>query len=295
MASREEAPSDASLLVVAGIHNKRSLGMEAVNGWLDADPEHTVLATVRGDDGYEFVEAESAKRDGRISLVRIDWVKSYAASTLNRKLNELAGDTRTVKGAVHSVAGADNSNFELPAHEIDPSVYDTAFQSTASSLVRLVQGARTHMVERAGVASYGFGVPGRSMEGYGGALTVAKAALSQLVVDLGVSLGQSSPRVRVAEIYPGYIPTTSARGAIGLGPRDSIDVSRHFEEHAALTDTDAKKQREALRRMTVAFMLDPMFSETTGARLPVDGGWSVRGSLGDIKEPQTSAPSEKGE
>lgn len=274
-----EGSTEAPLLVIAGIRNKRSLGWEAVTHWLEADPEHSVLATVRSERSRDDVQKLADKTDGRVALVEVDWVKPKSPNVLRSALREILGEERGVAGVVHAVASANNINFKRPAHNLPAHVYKGAVDATAFSLVRLVQGAKEHMVDGAGVVTYGFGDPGRSMEGYGGALTVAKAALSQLVVELALSLGQETPRARTAEIVPGYIPTLSARGAIGLGGGDSADVEKYFTETAALAGTDASRQRDALGEMTVAFMTSPAFAQTTGTRLMVDGGWFTRGSL----------------
>jgi enoyl-[acyl-carrier-protein] reductase (NADH) len=289
MAVNVEAGSDqAPYLVVAGAgRTRRSLGWEVTNRWLATNDENMVIATVKSDRSAEFVEKEAKKLgEGRVTVLQIDWVNPQSPDILHSALTEILGDERALAGAVHSVAGTDNENFELPPHEVDAEAYLKAIDISAVSLVRLIKGALPHIRPNGGIVTIGFDNPGTVVEGYGGPMTAAKGTLEKLVDIFGNSLGhpdnssgQPERLVRTASIIPGFVPTVSAKGGVLLTGHDSADVERNFAEGAALAGTDGTKQREALGYLTVAFMTNPGFSEMTGVHLDTSGGWFLRRSL----------------
>lgn len=227
---------------------------------------------MRSDKAY----ANATKKDpDRIAVLRIDWTAADAGTQLAAQLAD-----RSVAGAIHAIAGAPQENFTAPAHAVDAGVYLAAFEVTAGTLVRLVDACRPYLAPNAGIVTFGFGEFGVVAEEYGGALSVAKLALAQTVVALGVSLGRSDPPARTLEIVTGLIPTYGARGvAAGVSKRHGRRVSaagmtEHFMATAPLAGTNADGQRDAAAELAVAFVADEMFAHTTGERIHVDGGWA---------------------
>ncbi|MCW1907901.1 MAG: SDR family oxidoreductase [Candidatus Saccharibacteria bacterium] len=269
-------PETAPYLFVAGVHNEASLGWSAAQAWLNMNPDHQVVASTRSDAGIEFINKQRELHRGRVDQVEADWSLPDANTIVRDQLHYTYGDERRFAGFVHAVAAADRTNFTQPAHALDPSVYVDAFRVSTVSLVQGVQAVQDLLVPNAGVVTFGFGRPGATVEGYGGAMSAAKAGLSQLTVELAASLGQAEPSARTAEIVTGYIPTYSGRGvALAQKVRPGV-VEDQFAETALLPDTDSSSQRIAAGQMAAAFMVEPMFSQTTGQTIHVDAGWSLR-------------------
>jgi len=269
--------NQSPILVVAGVRNEVSLGWSAVETWLARDPNNQVLVTVRSDKGREFVEERSKELDGRIAIATIDWKDTDASNSLNKTLTGLMGKDRAVSGVVHAVAKADQSNFRRPAHELDPQVYNDALNVSTISLIRLIRGSRDHLRNNGGIVTFGFGEPRRVVEGYGGAMSVAKVALSQLVAELAVSLGRSDPPARTAEIVTGYIPTHAGRAVALLQRIKPSEVEEKAIQASPLKSTSSDSQRIAAGQIAVSFIADPMYGQSTGQRFSVDGGLNLIG------------------
>jgi enoyl-[acyl-carrier-protein] reductase (NADH) len=270
------------LLLVAGTRDEMSLGWSAATAWLRKDAANRVLLTVRSIKAKTFAEAQRERHPGRIEVVTIDWADPASESQVSEHLARSLGGDRGLAGVVHAVAGADLSNFTSPAHVLSPTVYTNTFDVTAASLVRVVAASTAYLVPFGGIVTFGFGEFRVVSEEYGGALSTAKLALSQMVAVLGISLGQADPPARTLEIVTGFIPTYSGRGvAVGIAKANdrrvvAADLSRNFCDQAPLKETTAEGQRLAAGALAVSFISDPMFRHTTGERIHVDGGWATK-------------------
>lgn len=275
--SAEANPSP--LLVVAGVHDEKSLGWSACEAWLDRAPDHELLVTVRSDKARAFVTKQSEARPGRVNYLSVDWAEPDAGDELKTVLARHLGPERVIRGIVHAVASADPSSFKVPADQLDPKIYDDAISVSATSLLRLIQGCRAHMQEGAGIVTFGFGENDQVVEGYGGPMSVAKAALRHLVAVQARPLGQAEPYARIAEIVPGYIPTHAGSAVALLQPVISSPrkVANMFEATSPLKNASVEAQRSAAGQLAVSFMLDPMWDQTTGRRIYVDAGRSLGG------------------
>ena len=271
----ERDPS-SPVLLVAGVRNESSLGWSASQTWLDRHPNNEVLITVNSEIAQNFVNAKE-EADGRISSVKIDWSDTDAGSSLWMILDELYAKERRIGGVVHSIARADKTNFFDPAHQLEAKVYTDAFNISTLSLHGLAKATRQNLRPGGGIVTFGFGEPGKFVRGYGGAMGVAKAGLTQMVIELAESLGQAEPNARTAEIVTGFIPTRSGKSVAFLQGGTPDAVVDLFAESASLTGTSPTLQSETAGRLAVAFIDDPMFSQSTGIRLHTDGGWSLGG------------------
>lgn len=303
MSVREEAP----LLVVAGVRDEMSLGYAAANRWLEDDPRNQVLMTVRSRKAEKFAAGLKEANEGRVDFVTIDYADptpsidaseltgpddpnadqfQSAVQSLQSKLHEILGDERAVSGVVHSIAGADFSNFITPAHELSPQVYIDTYLVTAVSLLKVVQGVRGHLRDGAGIVTYGYEEPGGFTEDYGGALSTAKVALNQLVRVLAVSLGKETPSARTLEVIPGFVDTYAGTGvALGVVNNSGVrmkpsEMARGLEEYfrtsSALPNTSAEAQRQASGALAVEFIKGgPVFDQMTGETIRVNAGRSI--------------------
>ena len=269
----------APVLVVAGVRNEDSLGWAAASAWLDKDPNNEVYVTVHSQKAQDFLDTQREELGvERVSWSETDWNDAEQIARFQQNLTVAYGDERRIAGIVHSIARADVSNFSTPAHELDSSVYTDAFLTSALSLQRVVKAAKDNLRDGAGIVTFGFGEPGRFTPGYGGAMSVAKAALSQMVVELAASLGRADPSARTFEIVTGYIPTQSGKGvalAQRLRPRD---VEARFAEAAVLGNANSDLQRHAAGQLAVSLIADEAYSQTTGQRIHTDAGWSLSSS-----------------
>lgn len=272
----------ANLLVVAGVHDESSLGWSAAEAWLARNENNQVLATVRNDRSLEFVIAMGDEFNGRVGFANpIDWTANRSIDQLNAQLTEWLGESREVSGVVHSVAWAPPENFTDPAHKLSASVYEHTARATAFSLINLIRGTKRHLEPSAGIITFGFGEYGRTIDEYGPALSVAKVALSHLIKELAVSLGQEDPPARTAEIVTGFIPTYAGRGVLAgigkkRGKRLKIDEEEAYVARtSALRTANSDEQRTSAGLLAASFIADPMWRQTTGQRLEVNAGWSL--------------------
>lgn len=275
MATAEGSQNNAPVLVVAGIRDQKSLGWSAANAWLEEDPNHEVVATVRSPRAQTFIEAQNETTGGRISGVAIDWQDPQAEHMLSSVLQARYGDERRVAGIVHAIAGADPITFTTPAHQLEVDHHRNAENSSTYSLLRVVRAARNNLRPYGGIVTYGFGEPGHLTEGYGSPMSLAKVALSQLVVELAFSLGQDDPPARTLEIVTGFIATRSGRGVALFQHARPRDIEERFAATSPLKGANAERQRQIAGELAVRFINGREYEQTTGARIPVDGGWSL--------------------
>ncbi len=267
----------ANRLLIAGIRDEDSLGWSAAEAWLDADPKHQVVATVRSKKAGDFIRDKIIESDNRLDYIPVEWSDKDAYNVLGAELKNRYGSDRQFAGFVHAIAGVDSLNFKRPAHELDPGIYIDAFTVSAVSLLQGIRAAKDLLKPNAGIVTFGFGRSGTHIEGYGGAMSVAKQGLSQLAIELAFSLGRSDPSARTLEIVTGYIPTRSGRGVASAQRFRHEMVSSQFTETAPLVGTNYNLQRIAAGKLAVEFMINPIFEQTTGQKINVDGGWDLRG------------------
>ncbi len=260
-----------------------SLGWAAASAWLARDARNSVLLTVRSDKARAFADAQAAEFPGRIDVATIDWTDAEAEAEVAGRLERLLGGDRGLAGVVHAIAGADLASFTTPAHALPAAVYTSAFDVTVSSLVKTVSASAAHLAPLAGIVTFGFGEFRVVPEEYGGAMSTAKLALSQLVAVLGVSLGSADPPARTLEIVTSFIPSYSGRGvAAGISKANGLrvrgtDISDVFGADAPLPNTTPESVLSAAGALAASFVGDPMFFHTTGERIHVDGGWATKG------------------
>lgn len=269
-----------NVLVVAGLRNESSLSWAALELWMQADTDNQAIVTYRNDSARAFLDGRNWEYNNRIVPVRIDWKsgRDSAPRHLQETLTKHYGQERVVAGALHAIARAHPDSFKHPAHEVPLEHYEQAFAVSTLSLIGMVQGVREHLAPGAGIVTFGYGHAERIDKEYGGPMALAKAGLSHMVKSLAQSLGYEAPHhARVAEIATGFIPTNSGRGvAARLDVSSEKTILPHFAE-AAFIPTDPYEQRQNAGHLALAFMTDPMFSQTTGVRFDIDGGRLARG------------------
>jgi len=283
-----ETRKDSPYLVVAGIRDEKSLGWAAAKLWLDRDPEHKLVATVRSTKGQRFVEAQRQNFAGRIEEPLIlDWTQDESSKDISEALGDMVGSGRLVSGVVHSVAGAPEENFQLPADEVDPEIYLQTIDTSAISLLRVIRGVRPNLTPGGGIVTFGYEEYGRVSEDYGGALSTAKVALSHLIKVQAVALGKAIPPARTLEIIPGFVDTYAGIGvALGIARKQGIRVKPsdlakqlegYFAESASLPNTTAEDQRQASGALSVDFIIgDSPYDQITGQQIQVNAGRNIR-------------------
>ncbi len=281
-------PSAPETLLVAGIRDANSLGWVTARNWLEEVPDGKIVATYRSAEAQRFLGSQTDVYQGRISGLEIDWLAKHSSNTLalllrmiDRRSEKETGFGLNITGVAHCVAAADRTNFTNDPTEIEEHVFIDAFRASTLSLQGLVKASKQYMAPNAGIVTFGYGDPEKTEKGYGGAMQLAKAGLTKTVMVLAEELGKGNdistgPLARIAEIVTGYIPTRSGKGVAILQKTKPRDAEAKSSESALLHGTNGALQAEAAGALAILFMRHPAFRQTTGQRLFVDGGASVR-------------------
>jgi NAD(P)-dependent dehydrogenase (short-subunit alcohol dehydrogenase family) len=172
-------------------------------------------------------------------------------------------------GVVHAVGMSGRSLGDGPPSECTDEAWAEVLRVNLESAFRLVRAA-FRAFRRAGGGSFvavgsvlaSHADPDFLTVGY----AVSKAGLRGLVRT--AALEGAADRIRVNLVEPGLVDTPMARRAIGdeqiaARVRDLQPLGGEAVPAAAVADA-------------VAWLLSPAAGRTTGAHVPVDGGWTVR-------------------
>src|SRR5262245_61480001 len=174
---------------------------------------------------------------------------------------------------IHSIAYAPPQSFEKRFVEIARADFALALDVSAYSLIALARGALPLMKERGGcilAMTYLAGekvIPGYQL------MSVAKAALDNIIRNLAYDL--ASYRIRVNGLSPG--PTAPRAGTAIPG---FAIMQEHIKQFAPLSgeilNSDAGK--------AALFLCSPLAEKITGEILHIDGGYNIMGMT--IKRPE---------
>lgn len=134
-------------------------------------------------------------------------------------------------------------------------------RAASAALTRRKSGVIVNVASIAGLV----GLPRRNAYG------AAKAGIVALTRSLACELGPLG--VRVNAVAPGYVATDMVERLIGEGVVDARALARR-------TPLGRLAQPEEIAR-AIAFLASDAASFITGAVLPVDGGWTAFGALGE--------------
>ena len=167
---------------------------------------------------------------------------------------------------VHSIAYAPPRSFEKPFVETMRDDFMTALDVSAYSLIALARGALPFMRERGGcILTLTYLAGERVIPGYK-LMSVAKAALENIVKNLAYELAPY--RIRVNALSPGPVATKAGTSIPGFALMHS-----HFRETNPL-QTDIQNTDVGNAAL---FLLSPMAEKITGEIIHIDGGYHVLG------------------
>lgn len=178
----------------------------------------------------------------------------------------LAG-TGGLSAAVHTIGMSGRRLGDGPVAACTDEAWDEVIRVDLTSAFRFLRACLRHADDGASVVLIGSALAG-SLDpdfltvGY----RVAKAGLLPLVQAAAFEGARRGVRVNV--VAPGLVDTPMATRAIG-----DPDISARFEELMPLGARPADPDEVAA---AVAWLVGPRSVQTTGAVLPVDGGWHLQ-------------------
>jgi enoyl-[acyl-carrier protein] reductase I len=201
--------------------------------------------------------------------------KRYAASsgfTVSEVAADVAKDFGKIDILVHSLANG--PEVTKPLLETSRKGYLAAASASSYSMVSLVQRFGPIMNQGGAVISLTYIASERTIPGYGGGMSSAKAALESDTKVLAYEAGRKWG-VRVNTISAGPLGSRAAKAIGFIG-----DMINYSMANAPL----AEKELTAMEvGAATAFLVSPLASAITGVTLYVDNGLHSVGVAGDSK------------
>lgn len=198
--------------------------------------------------------------------------KELGGYTLSEVADTVKKDFGKIDFLVHSIANG--PEVKNPLLETSRQGYLSALSASSYSFVSLVRYFGPLMPPGSGCLTLSYLAAERTIPGYGGGMSSAKAALESDTRTLAFEAG-SKWEIRVNAVSAGPVAT---RAASAIGCIDPI--IRYYEANAPL--------RKPLRTEEVAyaarFLLSPEASAITGVTLHVDNGLHSMGMTADHRE-----------
>ncbi len=190
-----------------------------------------------------------------------------------KMMNEVGSAFGHLDFLVHSIAYAPPSSFQARFVDITRADFALALDVSAYSLIALARGALPLMQERGGcILALSYLAAEKVIPGYQ-LMSVAKAALENIIRNLAFDLAQH--RIRVNGLSPGPISTKAATSIPGFSL-----MHEHFQSFSPLqqevTTVDVGK--------TALFLCSPLAEKITGEIVHIDGGYNIMGMT--IKPPE---------
>lgn len=192
--------------------------------------------------------------------------KDYDAFAIADVAEAVARDHGKIDILVHSIANG--PEVTKPLLETSRNGYLAAVSSSAYSMVSLVQRFGPHMNQGGAVLSLTYLAGERTVPGYGGGMSSAKAALESDTRTLAFEAGRKYG-IRINVISAGPLPSRAARAIGGDGDKSYIEVMvDYYRANSCLDKVLGAEEVGA----TAAFLCSPLASAITGATIHVDDG-----------------------
>ena len=167
------------------------------------------------------------------------------------------------------VSNAGNFPAGLPLDKMDPETWDSSMRLNLSSHQRLLTAATPFLQQSLDgavvfIASRNVPAPGPGASAY----SVAKAGLTQLARVAALELGSYGVRVNV--LHPDCVYDTGlwSEGVLqGRADKYGMSVEEYKSRNILKKEVTSREVSEM-----VAVVAGPVFSKTTGAQIPIDGG-----------------------
>lgn len=194
--------------------------------------------------------------------------KELSGYTISEVAQAIKEDYGHLDFFVHSIANG--PEVQKPLLETSRSGYLSALSASSYSFISLVRYLSPLMSSGGSCLTLSYLAAERTIPGYGGGMSSAKAALESDTRTLAFEVGGKGIRVNAISAGP-----LASRAASAIG---SIDpMIQYYEKHAPL-----KKTLEAEEVASAAcFLLSSKASAITGATLHVDNGFHTMGIMAD--------------
>jgi enoyl-[acyl-carrier protein] reductase I len=194
--------------------------------------------------------------------------KDASGYTVSEVAAAVARDHHKIDLLVHSLANG--PEVKNPLLQTSRKGYLAALSSSAYSFVSLLRYFAPHMNPQGAALTLSYLAAERTVPGYGGGMSSAKAALESDTRTLALECGRGFS-LRVNAISAGPLPSRAAK-AIGMIERmcDYYKESSPIQKELFASEVGA----------AAAFLLSPLASAITGEVLHVDNGYHSMGVFG---------------
>jgi enoyl-[acyl-carrier protein] reductase I len=192
--------------------------------------------------------------------------KDYERFAIADIAEAVARDHGKIDILIHSLANG--PEVTKPLLETSRHGYLAAVSSSAYSMVSMVQRFAPHMNQGGAVLSLTYLAGERTVPGYGGGMSSAKAALESDTRTLAFEAGRTYG-LRINVISAGPLPSRAARAIGGEGEKSYIEVMvDYYKANGCLDKVLAAEEVGA----AATFLCSPLASAITGATIHVDNG-----------------------
>ena len=176
---------------------------------------------------------------------------------------------------IHSIAYAPPQSFERRFVEISRTDFALALEVSAYSLISLARSAFPFMKERGGcILALTYLAGERVIPGYQ-LMSVAKAALDNIIRNLAFDLAPY--RIRVNGLSPGPTATKAGTAIPGFAVMQQY-VKEFAPLQGEIVNSDAGK--------VALFLCSPLAEKITGEIIHIDGGYNILGMM--LKRPESN-------
>ena len=199
--------------------------------------------------------------------------KGASGYTISEVAEQIAKDHGKIDIVIHSLANG--PEVKNPLLETSRKGYLAALSSSAYSFISLIQHLGPHMNEGGSAITLSYMASERTVPGYGGGMSSAKAALESDTRTLAFEAGRKWG-IRVNTISAGPLPSRAAR-AIGMIER--------MVEYCRANSPIQEDLRASDVGHTAAFLCSQLARATTGATVYADMGYHSMGMAVEAPEP----------
>ncbi len=242
--------------LIFGVANRKSVAWHTAKLLKEAGAK--VIFSVRSEERKETLQKLLA--DEKVFVCDVE-----QQDEIDRLRDDVAGETDTLSGIVHSIAFADYSAGWQPFDKTPRAAFLQAVDISCFSLIAISDAFRDLIdSEQGSVVTISISTTRMAAENYG-FMGPVKAALDSSICFLAKSFSSFS-KVRFNAVCPGLLKTSASAGIPGY-----VD-SYLFAEKATLRKEAVRTEEVA---NTVAFLLSPRSSGINAQGIVIDAGMGI--------------------